>query len=125
MGHGSLGAVQLLLEFAKAEVWKTKGGTQKCDAFVVSSLPPRRGLRRVTLMSFPVKACEEGLCGFVGAADGSSRWKAPCPLGSCWTRRGREGILSGPQDDAVVRAAQVTVPGQSVLRRSCGFAATI
>ena len=45
----SLGAIQLFLEFAEAEVWRTEGSAWKSEVFVVSSLPSCRGLKRMNV----------------------------------------------------------------------------
>ena len=45
-GHETLGAGQLLLKFAEAEIRETEGGVQKREACVVSNLPSCLGLKR-------------------------------------------------------------------------------
>ena len=89
--YESLVAVQHLLEFPKAEIQRTEGGTQKSEAFVVRKLPSYRNLKRVdvwekgfgqdvlalrgvqseasVVQSF-LEAGEESPCGFVETADG-------------------------------------------------------
>ena len=49
LGPESLGTVQLLLEFAEADVWESESGAQKSEAFVLLNLLCRRGFKRVSV----------------------------------------------------------------------------
>ena len=47
LGRESLGAGQLFLEFAEAEIGKDESGAQKSEALVVSDRPSCRGFGRM------------------------------------------------------------------------------
>ena len=124
-----LGAVQLLLQFAKAEVRGSKDGSKQCAASVVSDSPHRQctgsGWQGFggDISALRVVQFEEGLHGLVCAAmhcfrvcSNFLRWRRggrgqeagareglPVDLPVCW------GFLQAKHEEAVVRVAQVAV----------------